>query len=116
MSDPVSLYIVTDRAEQAAQRFFYCRVASLPDWVQVATSIIEIEEIPNGTSVLTHFAAGGRSTAEQVWFERRLRGGLFYDHEALREKIEVWLDKRLEYERKLLAQHSQDHERQGNYA
>ena len=116
MSEEVSLYIVTDRAEWAAQRYFYCRVASLPDWVRVVTSIIEIEAIPNGKSVLTHFASGDRSTAEQVWFERRLRGGLFYDHEALRDKIEVWLDKRLEYERKLLAQYSQDYEQQGNYA
>lgn len=116
MSDAVSLYIVTDRAEQASQRFFYCRAASLPEWVRVVTSIIEIDAIPNGQSVLTHFAAGARSTTEQVWFERRSRGGLFYDHEALRDKIEIWLDKRRDYERKLLAQHSHDHEQQGVYA
>lgn len=106
MSEAVRLYVVTDDPENAARWLMNCGLLGLPAWMRMVSAPYEVEKLPSGTSVMGLFFPKGTSRIsylETVWIERRERGGIDYDFGKHQEKLNDWMRRRDEAERRLLA-------------
>lgn len=106
MSEAIRLYVVTDDPERAARSLLGCGLMGLPAWMKMVSDPFEVEKLPSGTSALGLWFPNGPgriSYLETVWIERRERGGIDYDFGKHQEKLNDWMQRRDEAERRLLA-------------
>ncbi|MDD1499783.1 hypothetical protein PVA19_15280 [Agrobacterium sp. CNPSo 3708] len=106
MSEAIRLYVVTDNQEEACLALLGCGLSGLPAWMKMVSDPHEVEKLPSGTSAMGLFfpkGTGRNSYLETVWAERRERGGIDYDFGKHQEKLNDWIRRRDEAERRLLA-------------
>lgn len=100
MSQPISLYILTDDAEAAARHIFRLPLAKLPTWVRVVTDWREIERLPEGAPVMGQwFPINGKpSLAWTTWRERRREVCLDDDYQKWMDRVVAWTLRKLKAE------------------
>ena len=92
MSQPISLYILTDDAEAAARHVFRLPLAKLPSFFRVLTDWREIERLPENAPCLCFWVSprDRPSLAETAWRERRREVRLDDNYQTWMDRCVAW--------------------------